>query len=129
MVARGSLGDREGLTFLVDSGLCDELGAAFTAPAATLAAADIPLPDRRPVRDASGAGTTTLELGRFGIPRLALGPLVQHDLAGLYGAFPDELSGAMTGFPIDGLVSHHFLRHYCWTIDFAGMTMTFEGTG
>ena len=74
----------------------------------------------------SGAGDTTLELGRFGISRLGLGALVQHDLAGLYGAFPDELCGAATGFPIHGLVSHHFLRHYRWTIDFAGMTMWFE---
>jgi len=126
MVVTGSLVDRAGLTFLVDSGLRDEAGAAFTAPASTLAATGIPLPDTTPERGMSGAGDTTLELGRFDIARLGVGPLVQHDLAGLYGAFPDELSGAATGFPIHGLVSHHFLRHYCWTIDFAGMTMTFE---
>ena len=120
MVVSGSLADRAGLTFLVDSGLRDERGAAFTAPAATLAAAGIPLPDTSPESGMSGAGDTTLELGRFGISRLALGPLVQHDLVGMYGAFPDELSGAATGFPIHGLVSHHFLRRYRWTIDFAG---------
>ena len=126
MVVRGSLAGQEGLTFLVDSGLRDEDGAAFTAPAATLAAAGIPLPATSPETGMSGAGDTTLELGRFAIPRLAVGPLEQHDLVGMYGAFPDELAGAATGFPINGLVSHHFLRRYRWTIDFAGMTMTFE---
>ena len=53
---------------------------------------------------------------------------MQHDLVGLYGAFPAELGEAATGFPIAGLVSHHFLRRYRWTIDFARMTMWFEGS-
>jgi hypothetical protein len=126
MVVSGSLADRAGLTFLVDSGLRDEHGAAFTAPATTLAAAGIPLPETSPESGTSGVGDTTLELGRFGIPRLAVGPLAQHDVVGMYGAFPDELSGAATGFPIHGLVSHHFLRRYRWTIDFARMAMRFE---
>jgi len=128
MVVSGSLADRADLTFLVDSGLRDERGAAFTAPATTLAAAGIPLPERSPESGTSGVGDTTLELGRFGISRLAVGPLAQHDLVGMYGAFPDELSGAATGFPIHGLVSHHFLRRYRWTIDFARMTMRFEAS-
>jgi hypothetical protein len=127
IVATGSLADRAGLTFLVDSGLRDEPGAAFTAPAETLAATGIPLPETHAVTDMSGAGATTLDLGRFGIPRLGLGSLVQHDLAGLYGAFPAELGEAATGFPMAGLISHHFLRRYRWTIDFARMSMWLEG--
>ena len=127
MVATGSLAGRAGLTFLVDSGLRDEQGAAFTAPAETLVGAGIPLPGTHAVTDMSGAGDTILELGRFGIPRLGLGSLFQHDLVGLYGAFPAELGVAATGFPIAGLISHHFLRRYRWTIDFARMSMWFEG--
>ena len=118
LLAGGALNDVP-MTFLVDSGLCDEHGAAFTAPAATLAAAGIPLPETAPERGGSGAGEVTLELGRFPIERLALGPLVQHDLLGLYGAFPAGLDG------IDGLISHHFLRRYRWTLDFTRMTMRF----
>ena len=117
MLVDGALNDAP-MTFLVDSGLRDEHGAAFTAPAATLAAAGIRCPHGAGAGN-SGAGDVTLELGRFPIPRLALGPLVQEDLLGLYGAFPPGLE------EIDGLVSHGFLRRYRWTIDFTRMTMRF----
>lgn len=112
------------MTFLVDSGLRDEDGGAFTAPAATLAAAGISVPETAPQRGSSGAGAVMLELGHFPIARLGLGPLVREDLVGLYGAFPAELARA-ADVPIDGIVSHHFLRRYRWTIDFARMTMRF----
>jgi hypothetical protein len=124
LIVRGSLDGTE-LTFVVDSGLEDESGAAFTAPAATLAAAGIPLPETRAERGTSGAGDTTLELGRFPIARLGVGALEQEAAVGLYGAFPPELARA-AGFPIHGLVSHGFLRHFRWTIDFTRMTMRFE---
>jgi hypothetical protein len=122
LVVRGSLAGHE-LTFVVDSGLEDEQGAAFAAPASTLAAAGIPLPHTRPEHGSSGAGATTLALGRFAAPRLGIGPLV-HDAGGLYGVFPPGLERA-AGFPIHGLVSHGFLRRYSWTIDFTRMTMRF----
>jgi hypothetical protein len=111
------------MTFLVDSGLRDEQGAAFTAPAAALAVAGITLPATAPERGSSGVGEITLELGRFPIARLAVGSLVQEDLLGLYGAFPQVLE------QIDGLVSHGFLRRYRWTIDFTRMTMRFAPPG
>jgi hypothetical protein len=123
IVARGSLAGRD-LTFLVDSGLRDEHGAAFTAPAATLAATGIPLPETAPETGWTGAGEVTLQLGRFMAPRLTLGPLEQQDVTGLYGAFPPALAKA-AGFPIGGLVSHGFLRRYSWTIDFERMRMVF----
>jgi hypothetical protein len=98
MLVRGSLAGRDDLTFVVDSGLFDERGAAYAAPASTLAATGIALPETAPETGPSGAGEVTPELGRFAIPRLAIGPLVQHDLVGLYGAFPAALSHA-DGFP------------------------------
>ena len=118
MLVDGVLNDAP-MTFLVDSGLRDEHGSAFTAPAATLAAAGIAFPATAPERGSTGAGDVTLELGHFPIARLAVGSLVQEDLVGLYGAFPPGLEG------IDGLVSHGFLRRYRWTIDFTRMTMRF----
>lgn len=72
----------------------------------------------------SGAGHIPLQVGRFPIRRLGLGSLVQHDLAGLYGVFPDAWK-APADFPIHGLVSHGFLRQYAWTLDFDSMTMSF----
>lgn len=122
MLVDGVLNDAP-MTFLVDSGLRDEHGSAFSAPAATLAAAGIPLPATAPERGSSGAGDVTLELGRFPISRLAVGSMVQEDLVGLYGAFPPGLER------IDGLVSHGFLRRYRWTIDFTRMAMRFASPG
>lgn len=122
MLVDGVLNDAP-MTFLVDSGLRDEHGTAFTAPAATLAAAGIALPATAPERGSTGAGEVTLELGRFPIRRLAVGSLVQEDLLGLYGAFPKGLE------QVHGLVSHGFLRRYRWTIDFTRMTMRFALPG
>ena len=34
-------------------------------------------------------------------------------------------AGRFAEFRVHGIVSHHFLRDYAWTIDFARMTMTF----
>ena len=122
MLVDGVLNDAP-MTFLVDSGLRDEQGAAFAAPVAALAVAGIPLPATASERGSSGVGEITLELGRFPIARLAVGSLVQEDLLGLYGAFPEGLE------QIDGLVSHGFLRRYRWTIDFTRMTMRFAPPG
>jgi hypothetical protein len=121
MIVSGSVAGVE-TAMLVDSGLRDEHGAAFTVPAATLAAAGIPLPELAPETGDTGAGETTLELGRFTAPSLAVGPLAQRDVVGVYGAFPPALSALGIG----GLVSHGFLCRYRWTIDFARMRMVFE---
>jgi hypothetical protein len=120
LVARGALGGRR-LRLLVDSGLLDEHGAAFTAPPATLDRAGIPRPALATETVETGAGETALEIGRFAIPRLALGPLERTGLTGLLGPFPDALAALRIG----GLVSHHFLRHWSWTIDFARGRMLF----
>jgi hypothetical protein len=111
LLVRGSLGTGE-LNLLIDSGLEDDHGAAFTAPAATLA----------------GAGIARPETTRYAIPRLALGTVEQSGLVGIHGVFPPQLATA-AGFPIHGLVSHGFLRRYRWTIDFTRMTMRFAPPG
>lgn len=72
----------------------------------------------------SGAGHVPLRIGRFPVRRLALGLLVQRDVSGMVGIFPDEWRQA-AGFPVHGLVSHAFLRRYVWTLDFDSLTMTF----
>ena len=123
LIASGHLDDLPG-TFVVDSGLQDEEGAAFTCSAETLAAAGIAVPETAPKTGESGAGDVTLELGHFPIRRLALGDVSKHGTRGLYGTFPAEWN-EIAEFRVDGLVSHNFLRDYAWTIDFSRMTMTF----
>jgi hypothetical protein len=124
LIARGSLNGLEPLTFILDSGLQHEDGSALTAPATTLAAAGIAIPETRKEVRESGAGHIELELGPFPVARLGLGSLVQSDLTGLYGVFPPEWAHSL-GFAVHGLVSHGFLRRYAWTLDFERMTMTF----
>jgi len=124
IVARGSLDDESPLTFIVDSGLQDELGSVFAAPPDTLTAAGIPIPETTEDVRESGAGHVSLQVARFPIRRLALGSLEQSGLTGFYGVFPDAWRDA-AGFTIHGLVSHGFLRRYAWTLDFDSMLMTF----
>ena len=124
IIARGSLDDAAPLTFLLDSGLQDERGAAFAAPPQTLASAGIAIPATTEEVGESGAGHVPLQVGRFPIRRLGLGSLVQHDLTGYYGVFADVWEEA-AGFRIHGVLSHGFLRRYAWTLDFDAMTMTF----
>ena len=125
IIAGGSLDGEAPLTFILDSGLQDEEGAAFAAPAETLAAAGIAIPETiEDVRE-TGAGHVPLQVGRFPVRRLSVGPLVQRDLRGFYGVFPDAWKQP-ADFPIHGIVSHGFLRRYAWTLDFQAMTMTFS---
>ena len=123
LIAAGRLDDLPA-TFVVDSGLEDAGGGAFTGSAETLTAAGIPIPETSPETGESGAGDVTLELGHFPIRRLALGDVSKKDTRGLYGAFPAEWN-EIAEFRVHGIVSHHFLRDYAWTIDFTRMTMTF----
>jgi hypothetical protein len=123
LLARGGLDGRDGLTFIVDSGLQDEGGASVALPQATLDLLGIPAPPLTEEVGESGAGTLTLRFGRFPLERVALGPLVQDDASGLYGIFPD-LWTDLGGIAIHGILSHGFLRRYAWTLDFDAMTMT-----
>jgi hypothetical protein len=72
----------------------------------------------------SGAGHLTRRFGRFPVRSVGLGPLVQHDASGLYGVFPEAWS-EVAGISLHGILSHGFLRHYSWTLDFERMTMSF----
>ncbi|MDJ0954694.1 MAG: aspartyl protease family protein [Acidimicrobiia bacterium] len=109
---------------LVDSGLEATTGAGFVAPDSTLHAAGIEIPAARPVEGMSGAGQTKLAVGEFSVPALSLGNRTRSDVPGLTGIFPRQLARKRTlGFPIGGLVSHNFLRHYRWTLDFDRMRM------
>lgn len=123
LIASGRLNDLPA-TFIVDSGLEDDGGGAFTGSAETLAAAGIALPETSPSVGESGAGDVTLELGHFPIRLLALGDVRKENTRGLFGAFPAEWN-EVAEFRVHGIVSHHFLRGYAWTIDFSRMTMTF----
>lgn len=124
LIARGSLNGLEPLAFIVDSGLQEEAGAAFTAPRRD------PQGRRHP-----GAGDAR---GRAGVRRRPRHPLDRplpgrpprprpggaKRPDGALRPLPSGVANAL-GFPVNGLVSHGFLRRYAWTLDFERMAMTF----
>jgi hypothetical protein len=123
MMASGSLDGREGLTFFVDSGLASD--AAFSAPPQTLRYLGIAEPEQKLDPGSAGGGGGPWASGRFAIRSLGLGPLVQTDLVGEFGAVP-AASYWQNRFIQDGLISHRFLSKYAsWTIDFDAMTYVF----
>jgi Aspartyl protease len=123
LIVSGRLNDLAA-TFIVDSGLEDEIGGAVTCSAETLVAAGIALPKTSPRTGESGAGDVTLELGHFPVRVLAVGDVRKEHTQGLYGAFPAEWN-EVAEFRAHGIVSHGFLHDHAWTIDFARMAMTF----
>ena len=124
LLATGSLDGREGLTFILDSGLEDEGGASVAVPRSTLELLGIEAPPLTEEVGESGAGSLSLRFGRFPLERVTLGPLVQHEASGLYGIFPD-LWTELAGISVHGILSHGFLRRYAWTLDFDAMKMAF----
>jgi hypothetical protein len=122
LLAHGSLNGRDGLLFHVDSGLAGE--PAFAAPLETLEYVGIPVPEVAVHEGTVGGGGGGFAFGTFPIEALGLGPLVQRDLVGSYGALPPG-SYRRLGFILDGLISHNFLKQHAWTIDFSRMRMAF----
>lgn len=124
MMTRGSVNDRTGLTFFVDSGLASE--ACFSVPIQTLQYLGIPVPETKTEKDSVGGGGGKWASGSFPIKTIGLGSLKQSNVKGDYGAqAPESYWGH--GFIQDGLISHQFLRQYSsWTLDFDAMKYIFE---
>ncbi len=55
---------------------------------------------------------------------LAQARIADARASGLYGVFPDAWQ-ELAGISVHGILSHGFLRHYAWTLDFDSMTMSF----
>ena len=109
MIARGRIGEDRDLNFFIDSGLAffrsDQGQAGLLLSASTLQACGIPAPSA----------------GRFAeIPGpVALGPVRQHGMTAV--VVPDRTwraFGEWSGIRVEALLSHAFLKHYAWTIDF-----------
>ncbi len=122
LMAHGSLNGVDGLVFHVDSGLAGE--PAFSAPEQTLEYVGIPIPEIAVQEGTVGGGGGGWASGTFEVEALGLGPLTRHGLTGVYGTMPPQ-SYRHLGFIQDGLLSHQFLRHYGWTLDFDRMVMVF----
>lgn len=112
MIARGGVGDADGLNFFIDSGLVSlhPQPDGSVRQAALIVARD----------DLAGWGSAYSETGQDGVVELTdairLGGLAQCEhlvLVRERGIVSD-----MGGIRIDGLLSHAFVKQYAWTIDF-----------
>jgi hypothetical protein len=129
MMVRGSLNERQGLTYFVDSGLAGDTKdqPSFTAPIQTLKYAKIPVPETKINEKSTGGGGGVWASGVFPIDKLGIGNLVQTNIKGEYGSLTPDTYWSSMGFIQDGLISHRFLRQYSsWTLDFDSMTYIFE---
>ncbi len=115
LFAGGAVGEREGMTWFVDSGLVavdDGTQAALRADTETLLAWGL--------IDSPDDDTAFLDLGMY----LSLGPLSQaghtvvHDTS-------EHGNWDFGGVRTDGLLGHAFVVAYAWTLDFDAMRFRF----
>lgn len=128
MIVKGAVNGKEGMTFFLDSGL-DDPDASILLQEEALNYAGVKWQDEDryiPDDDKGGLGGGGFAITRLPIDSVSVGTLNQRGLTGLYGVLPEELYFTESGMILDGFISHQFLRHYKWTIDFDSMTMTFQ---
>ena len=105
-----------------DSGMADEQGASLKLSGAALAALGIEKP---PLTEEGVGGAGTFRFGYVEVDTVRVGELVRHEQKASYSA---DYMGSVGpfGFRSFGMVSHHFLKHYKWTIDFDKRLFLFE---
>lgn len=121
LLARGSVNALNDQLFLVDSGMA---GGGFGPSQQTVENANIGLDEIRTGTGVGGGGTVTII--PFTLDRLCLGTACRANVHGLYTPQGSPLQNFP--FRVAGIVSHQFLEHFAWTIDFDAMRMVLQGT-
>lgn len=119
LIARGSVNALADQLFLVDSGLA---GGGFMPTQETVGAANIGLDEIHTGTGVGGGGRVALI--PFTLDRLCLGTACLPNVRGLYT--PEGSPLGIFPFKVAGIISHQFLRHYAWTIDFDAMRMVLQ---
>jgi hypothetical protein len=119
LIARGSVNALADQLFLVDSGLA---GGGFMPTQETVGAANIGLDEIHTGTGVGGGGRVALI--PFTLDRLCLGTACLPNVRGLYT--PEGSPLGVFPFKVAGIISHQFLRHYAWTIDFDAMRMVLQ---
>ncbi|EQC0056995.1 aspartyl protease family protein [Klebsiella oxytoca] len=128
MIVKGAVNGKEGMTFFLDSGL-DDPNASILLQKEALNYAEVKLQDEDLYisdDDAGGLGGGGFAITHLSIDSISIGALNQKELYGYYGVLPKKLYFTESGMILDGFISHQFLRHYKWTMDFDSMVMTFQ---
>ncbi len=121
LLARGSVNALNDQLFLVDSGMA---GGGFGPSQETVAAANIGLDEMHTGTGVGGGGAVSII--PFTLDRLCLGTACQANVRGLYTPQGSPLQNFP--FKVAGIISHQFLEHFAWTIDFDAMRMVLQGS-
>lgn len=129
MFGKGSVNQKENLNYFVDSGLGDEKGAGIILPDDTMNSLGIPMPELKKAEEGKGGmGGSDYKEAHFDLSSYGLGNLQMKNSLGYYftgGVLDYDES---VGFFQDGLISHHYLKNYKWSIDFDSRKMTFSNS-
>ena len=97
-----------------DSGMADDRGASLGLSGAGLDSLHLP----RPTMSAQGvSGGGTHQFGYVDIDSIRVANLVRYRQIATYAGLEGSLFAA-PGYKTYGMLSHNFLKHYRWTIDF-----------
>ena len=127
MIIKGEVNGKPDMTFFLDSGLDHPIAAVLLQKEA-IDYAGIDLKKAKTTHigaDEGGMGGGDFSVKEFTLERVELGDLRQTDVVGVFGILPPELYRTQSGMLLDGFISHQFLRHYKWAIDFDNMKMFF----
>jgi len=119
LVARGDVNVLKAQLFLVDSGLA---GGGFMPTQETVGTASIGVDEIHTGTGVGGGGRVVII--PFTLNQLCLGTACVPNVRGLYTPEGSPLS--IFPFKVAGLISHDFLKHYAWTIDFDAMRMVLQ---
>ena len=115
MFTKGSLNDRDGLNFFMDSGL----GASMPMVIVDETVEELGIADEKV--DIEGTQYYWVPIESHGI-----GPMTRGATQALGNIFVEKNPYSEQGFFLDALISHQYLRHFgSWTIDFDTMSYYF----
>jgi hypothetical protein len=118
IMAPAAVNDAAGL-FLFDSGLA---GGGVMPSNALLDAAKIPVDRARATTGFGGGGAVTAI--PFVAQQVSVGAAVQRDVPGIYT--PQGSPFSLFPFVVWGAISHEFLKHYAFTMDFDAMKLVLQ---
>ena len=105
-----------------DSGMADDQGASLRLSGAALATLGIEKP---PMTEEGVGGAGTFRFGYVEVDSVRLGELVRREQKASHSADYEGKIGPF-GFRSFGMLSHNFLKHYKWTIDFDNRMFLFD---
>jgi hypothetical protein len=118
--ARAQVNDAPPGIFLFDSGLA---GGGLMPTEQLVTDARISVDRAHPVSGSGGGGSVTAF--SFTASKISVDSATQHDVPGLYTA--EGTPFGIFAFAVQGALSHDFLKHYAYTVDFDAMRIVLGG--